>query len=169
MNVILTGMMGSGKSAVGQELARELKFGYIDMDEMIAEQVGVTINEIFKKKGEEYFRKKEWEAVHLLCLMDSHVFATGGGVILNPDNIKNFRENGKVIYLSADPETLWNRLKIHEDRPLLKVADPLGKLKEILSKREALYKECDKEIKTVDKNIKVIVEEIIEFIKHEKV
>jgi len=166
MNIVLTGMMGSGKSSVGKELASYLLFNYLDTDEMIEKKTKLTINEIFRKYGEEYFRKLETETVKLVSVLDSYVISTGGGIVINKENMDILRKSSLIINLWASPEILWERLKNFSDRPLLKVKEPVKKLKQILKEREKYYRDCDLQINTENKKIRDIIEEIVLFLKN---
>ncbi|MGM0440938.1 MAG: shikimate kinase [Elusimicrobiota bacterium] len=165
LNIVLTGMMGSGKTVVGKKLAEELGYHYIDTDEMIEKDVGYSINEIFEKDGEKSFRELEKKAVKCVSLLDKHVIATGGGVVKNSENMDELEKNSYIICLKADAATLYQRLKREDNRPLLKVADPEKKLEELLKKRAGYYKRCHYAVDTRDKNIREVVEEIKGFIK----
>ncbi len=164
MNIVLIGMMGSGKSEVGKKLADKLNYQYVDTDEMIEKDVGYSINEIFQNKGENSFRELEKKAVNCVSLLDNHVISTGGGVVKNSDNMEELEKNSYVICLKADSQTLYNRLKDKKDRPLLKVENPQQKLKELLSKRKKYYKRCHYEVDTCDKNIEEVVGSIMGYI-----
>ncbi|MDA3792560.1 MAG: shikimate kinase [Elusimicrobia bacterium] len=162
MNIVLTGMMGSGKSTVGRELAGRLDFHYIDTDKMIEKQVGKSINDIFEKVGEISFRKLEKEAARCVSVLDNFIISTGGGVVKYKENLKELKENSALIYLYAPPEILYERLKKKKDRPLLKVPDPLKKLKNILKDRKSAYNKADITIDTAGKKPSAVAKEIIE-------
>ncbi|MEA3507132.1 MAG: shikimate kinase [Elusimicrobiota bacterium] len=162
MNIVLTGMMGSGKSTVGKKLASRLNFNYIDTDDMIEEQVGKSINEIFEKAGQEAFRRLEKDSVRLVALLDGYVISAGGGVVTDRENIKELKKKSVIVYLAASPEVLYERLKKKNNRPLLKVNDPLAKLKEILKERRKEYSKADITVETSGKKPSRIAGEIIE-------
>ncbi len=140
MNIILIGFMGVGKTEIGKLLAKKLKMTYIDTDAMIEHEQGMTINDIFAKKGEEKFRDMETILLEKLSGLESHVIATGGGIILRPGNVKKLKGIGPLILLWADPETVFERVKGAGTRPLLKVDDQRAKIKEILEFRAPIYK-----------------------------
>jgi shikimate kinase len=165
MNIVLTGMMGSGKSTVGKELADRLNFNYIDTDDMIEEQVGKSINEIFEKAGQEAFRRHEKDAVRLVALLDGYVISTGGGVVTDRENIKELKKKSVIVYLDATPEVLYQRLKKKKNRPLLKVKDPLAKLKEILKERRKAYSRADITVEASENKPSRIADEIVEKVK----
>lgn len=165
MNIVLTGMMGSGKTVVGKQLAESLDYQYIDTDEMIEEDVGYSINKIFERKGESSFRNLEKKAVKCVSLLDNFVISTGGGVVKNSENMDELEKNSYIICLKADAKTLYQRLKGKDDRPLLKVEDPQKKLEELIDKRAEYYDRCHYAVDTRDKSIEEVVEEIVEFIR----
>ena len=157
MNIILTGFMGTGKSAVGRRLARRLGMEYLDTDELIEEREGSKIYHIFEKKGEPYFRKVEAAMVREVSHLDNHVISTGGGVVLKDENIKALRRNGFIICLTANPEVILKRTERIQDRPLLNEPDPEKRIKELLRMRRAYYEKADFSIDTS----KLPVEEIV--------
>ena len=165
MNIILTGMMGSGKSEVGRRLAGKLNMKFFDMDENLVKTTGMKINDIFERKGEAWFRRLERNLVHCVCLLNNQVVSTGGGVVLDKRNISDFRKNGTVFYLKANPEVLFERVRTSKSRPLLKVENPLTELKIIYRRRKKLYGNCDFKIVTDGRGIDDVCAEIISKIK----
>ncbi len=161
-NIVLTGMMGSGKSEVGKILAKKLEYKFIDTDELIEKQTGMKISDIFKNYGEEFFRKLELKISHNLKDIEKHVIATGGGMVLNQEIMQNFKKNGIIINLKAEPEILWKRLKEKNDRPLLKVNNPLKELKKIYENRKSFYQNADIIIDNSKLNIEETANKIIE-------
>lgn len=139
MNIILIGFMGSGKSAVGHQLAKELGLTYIDTDQLIEEKEGISINDIFAQKGEEYFRTLETTVIKELSGTDDYVIATGGGMVLRQENVKMLKQIGPLVLLWAEPPTVYERVKKEAHRPLLNVPDPLAEIKKILDKRTPVY------------------------------
>ncbi|MBI5124356.1 MAG: shikimate kinase, partial [Candidatus Omnitrophica bacterium] len=121
MNVILVGFMGSGKTTIAMKLSHELKMRYVSTDDMIERKEKATINEIFTKKGEDYFRKVESEIVRDACSMENVVIDMGGGVVLKDENWASMKSAGAVICLTADEETIMARTKKYKHRPLLNV------------------------------------------------
>ena len=149
MKIILTGFMGSGKTAVGKELARMLGYLFVDTDDLIEDREGKPISLIFKEKGEDYFRRIECETVKEVSLKRNIVVATGGGVIKNRKNVENLRSGGIIIWLKAEPGIILKRIATEGGkRPLLDVAEPLKEIKNLLAEREGLYKQADVVIDT---------------------
>ena len=160
-NVILTGMMGSGKTTVGKELATVLNYDFIDLDEVIENKYG-KITDIFSQKGEKYFREIETQQLKNFENQSNFVLSTGGGVILKDENIKILKDLGQVFYLSAKSETIYNRIKNQKHRPLLNTQNPKNTIEEILSKRLEKYEKSGEKIITDNKNAKEIAGEIYE-------
>lgn len=160
MNLILVGFMGSGKTAVGEALAKDLNLKYVDSDDVIELEEKRKINQIFAVLGEPYFRKIEREVIRKLSQGDKQVIATGGGVMVDEENKKNLKQNGKIVYLRTDPDSIWQRVKNETHRPLLKVENPKMRIKELLDKREPYYRKADITIDTSALSVKEVVEEI---------
>jgi shikimate kinase / 3-dehydroquinate synthase len=140
-NIILVGMMGSGKTTVGRLLAKQLGKTFIDSDEEIQKRTGVTIQHIFDVEGEAGFRQREAGIVQELLLRNDIILATGGGAVLDQQSRKLMRENGTVVYLKSGVHDLWQRTRHDRSRPLLKTADPRAKLYELFEQRNPLYTE----------------------------
>jgi shikimate kinase len=139
--ISLIGLPGSGKSTVGRQLARRLQLPFFDSDQVIEEQLGCTIREYFEREGEERFRDVEESVIDQLTQKATGILSTGGGVVLRPVNRLHLRERGQVIYLNSSPDELYRRLRHDVNRPLLQVADPLGRLRELHTVRDPLYRE----------------------------
>ena len=141
-NLILVGMMGSGKTTVGRTLAKHLGKTFVDSDEEIQNRTGVTIPHIFDVEGEAGFRLRETAAIRELMGRDDMVLATGGGAILAEQNREMLRQNGIVVYLKANVPELWQRTRHDRNRPLLQTADPRAKLAELFEQRDPLYQQA---------------------------
>jgi shikimate kinase len=160
-NIALTGFMGTGKSEVGKALAKKLGYSFLDLDSEIEKKSGMKINDIFSRQGEEAFRDMESEAIRLVSDGDGLVISTGGGAVLRQENIDNLRKKGVVVCLSASPATIKHRLRGNANRPLLKVEDPLARIKELLAIRQPYYDKADLIVDTENKSPFQIADEII--------
>lgn len=140
-NIFLVGLMGAGKTTVGRLLAKRLGKNFVDSDHEIEARTGVPIPVIFEIEGEDGFRRREAETIADLANQNDLVMATGGGVVLNPDNRACLSQRGCVIYLCAPPELLYARTRNDRNRPLLQVPNPLGRLRELYVQRDPLYRE----------------------------
>lgn len=142
MILSLVGMPGSGKSTVGRQLSRRLGLPFFDSDHLIEEHLGCTIKDFFAREGEAAFRDVEERVIRDAMQGPPSVVATGGGAVLREANRRQLRDAGKVIYLRSSPEELYRRLRHDRIRPLLQVADPLGKLRAMYAERDPLYREA---------------------------
>jgi shikimate kinase len=151
-NIILVGYMGSGKSTVGKHLARTLGYTFVDTDEMIEEQEKTTINDIFATKGEQSFRDMETALLEKLIAdkLEGLVVSTGGGMPLREENRKLMEKLGKVVYLKASPETIYERLEGDTTRPLLQCDNPRKKIKEMIAVRGPIYEDSAFAVVDVD-------------------
>jgi len=161
MKVVLTGFMGTGKSAVGRLLAERLGVRFVDLDDVIEEAAGMPIPEIFASEGEQGFRRREREAVATLAECQDRVIATGGGAVLDPENVRNLRAGAIVVCLTATPETILDRIGSEMHRPLLQVPDRLARIRELLEQRAAAYAQADLCIETSESDVKDIAERIV--------
>ncbi len=151
MNVVLIGLMGSGKSTIGRLVASSLGFEFVDTDHLITDTARRSIPQIFAAEGEGGFRQRETSALQSLVGKHNCIIATGGGIVTVPENVPLLRQLGFVVWLNADPKTLYRRTCHGNDRPLLRNPDPEGTLRELLEKRAPLYREvCDMKITTDD-------------------
>ncbi|WP_232834369.1 shikimate kinase [Rhodoferax ferrireducens] len=140
-NIALIGLPGSGKSTVGRQLARRLQLPFFDSDHVIEQQLGCSIREYFEREGEDRFRDVEEAVIDQLTQNPKCVLSTGGGVVLRPANRQHLHERGQVVYLNSSPDELFRRLRHDVNRPLLQVADPLGRLRDLHTLRDPLYRE----------------------------
>lgn len=159
-NIVLLGFMGTGKTVVAEKLANDLEMQFVEVDSVIEECTGTTINEIFAKKGEPYFRKIETDVVRELSDKKGLVISAGGGVVLKKENIKELEKNGILICLKAAPEEIYKRVQNEKHRPLLKAEDPLKKIKELLDYRKSYYDKIKIQIDTTGKSVNDIVNEV---------
>lgn len=162
-NIVLIGMMGAGKSAIGHLLDQKMKdFFYLDIDKEIEKLAQKQIYEIFEENGEEHFRKLENDTIKKYSVYRNQVIATGGGIVENLENLELLKKNGILFYLSASPPELYKRVRTTTHRPLLKGENPEQRIKDLLKRREPFYKKADFEVSTEKKELLVIVNEIIE-------
>lgn len=164
-NLVLTGFMGAGKSTIGRAVAERLGLRFIDTDEEIEKRAGMRISEIFQRHGEAYFRELERQVVKEVSELEDCVIVTGGGVVLNQENISNLRRKGVVVYLHAEPEVLYRRLRGDTSRPLLRVAQPLKKIRELLRQRSPYYANHDYSVDTSKLSVEEVVEEVVRIYK----
>jgi shikimate kinase len=141
VRLALIGLPGSGKSTVGRQLARRLQLPFFDSDHVIEQRLGCTIRAYFEREGEDRFRDVEESVIDELTGNQEGVLSTGGGVVLRAANRQHLRERTRVIYLNSSPDALFRRLRHDMNRPLLQVADPLGRLRELHTLRDPLYRE----------------------------
>lgn len=161
-NIVLTGFMGAGKTAVGRELSRLLKMRLVDVDSEIEGSRKMKITDIFRNFGEPYFRDIETEMIKKLARAENTVISTGGGAVLREENMAALRETGVIFCLFADPETIIARTSGSNDRPLLNVEDPLARIRELLSLRMPFYERAGTMIDTNGKTPLEVAKEIVE-------
>lgn len=139
--ICLTGLPGSGKSTIGRHLARRLGVAFVDSDQVIEQRMGCSIKTFFAREGEERFRDLEQATLdELTAGTTPAVLSTGGGSVLRAVNRTHLHARGKVVYLHALPEDIYRRLRHDTTRPLLQVADPLGRLRDLYAERDPLYR-----------------------------
>jgi len=141
--VVLVGMMGAGKTAVGNALARALGLPFLDSDEEIERAANRSVAEIFARDGESFFREKEAQVIRRLLSGRPCVLSTGGGAFLAEANRQAIAERGVSVWLKADADLLWQRVRHKPTRPLLRVPDPKGTLRALLEAREPIYALAD--------------------------
>ena len=140
--VVLVGMMGAGKTAVGHALATRLDVPFLDSDEEIVKAAQMSVAEIFARDGEPFFRARESEVIERLLSGPPAVVSTGGGAFLSAANRDMIARLGASVWLKADLELLWNRVKHKNTRPLLRTADPKATLADLLAARTPLYEQA---------------------------
>ena len=170
-NIFLIGYRCTGKTSVGRRLAGEIGWPFVDTDALIVEQQRMSIKEIVGAYGWENFRQMESNILKMVCASSNQVAATGGGIVLNEQNVKRMKENGNIIWLRAGHETIKNRMLQDKDtmdfRPALTVNDSLSEIEEILQSREPLYKKAmDFSIDTDDHNVDEVASILIEKLKN---
>lgn len=140
-NIFLVGPMGAGKSTIGKTLSEITGRAFLDSDAVIEERTGADIAWVFDVEGEEGFRKREEAVIADITLDDGIILATGGGAVKNPNNRRNLKDRGIVVYLLTSVERQFARTGRDKRRPLLNNEDPLGTLQRLMQERDPLYRE----------------------------
>jgi len=138
-NIVLIGFMGSGKSSVGRLIAAKLNQRFIDTDHLIIQKNGLEISEIFKQHGESYFRDQERIALESLQNSSHCVIATGGGIVVRPENHALLHQLGFVVWLTANEEIIFERVSRNTKRPLIQTENPRETISNLLIQRNPLY------------------------------
>lgn len=161
--VLLVGMMGCGKTAVGTALARLLNVPFLDSDAEIVSAANMSIAEIFERDGEPFFRKKEAQVIERLLETERAILSTGGGAFMQ-DQVRQLSTSlGVSVWLDADLELLWSRVKHKTTRPLLRTDDPYATLKDIYTKRVPVYAMADLHVAACeDYSIEEMAERVIQ-------
>ncbi|BAU27370.1 shikimate kinase [Aneurinibacillus soli] len=161
-HVILIGFMGTGKTTVGEALARQLGCTQADLDDCIVEQAGRSIPDLFETEGEAGFRLRETQVLRdMVQRVEHQVITTGGGVVTQPRNIEIMQESGIVVALFARPETIVERVSGDANRPLL-AGDVETRVRKLLHERDGLYDFAPVRIQTDGKTVQEVVDAIIE-------
>ncbi|HZR21097.1 MAG TPA: shikimate kinase [Verrucomicrobiae bacterium] len=160
-NLTLIGFMGSGKSAVGRLVADSLHFTYLDTDQVVESRAHKTIREIFQQDGEPAFREWERVIVEELTHRKKTVISTGGGLPAHQANLDSLKTHSLVLCLWASPETIYERVRDHDHRPLLAGADPQTKIRELLSEREPFYRQADVLVNTERRSVREVAVQVI--------
>lgn len=162
-NVFLIGPMGSGKTAVGKQLAKLLHLQFYDSDAEIEHRTGVDIPYIFEKEGEAGFREREREVIDLLTAMRDVIIATGGGAVLLPENREHLANRGRVVYLQTGIEQQLERTRHGRQRPLLYTDDPEQKLRDLMLHRAPLYESIAAVVVPTDgRQVRAVAEEVVQ-------
>ena len=140
--IALVGLMGSGKSAVGKRLAKQLKLKFADSDQLVTKMAGISIANIFDLAGEAKFRDLELRSIQKQLQNPPHVLATGGGAFCEPQTASLLLDQAIVIWLQASPETLLKRIGDISSRPLLQTGPPLGVLQKLSASRAPFYRKA---------------------------
>lgn len=159
--------MAAGKSAVGRTLARMLKRRFVDLDKVIEKAEGMKVRDIFEQKGEAYFRRREKHALAQVLERDGQIIATGGGVVLDPENVKLLRDRALLICLKASTDVLLKRAGCGEKRPLLMANNRKERIEEILRQRADHYAEAHACIETSDLTVAQVAQQIMSLLKAE--
>lgn len=166
-NIVLIGFMGSGKTTVGIRLSYRMRMPFLDTDKEIERRQGRWIKDIFAADGEEGFRRLETDCLRQLAeRCRGHIVSTGGGLPMREENRVLLKKLGTVLYLKAEPETIYGRLKGDENRPLLQGANPEEKIRRLMAEREAGYQAAADVVLRVDgKGFHAIIKEIREAVR----
>lgn len=167
--VYLTGFMGSGKSTIGPILANTIGYDFLDIDRTIERTTNKTIMEIFANNGEGYFRELEKRVIDKISGTHGFVVSLGGGTVTRAESLNAIKTSGVLVYLKADPEEIFHRLKFKADRPLLKASEGailengelLHRIIRLMQEREAFYTQADIIVSTAGKKIGHTVDEIV--------
>ena len=165
-SIVLIGMMGAGKSSIGRRLAARLGIAFVDADAEIEAAAGMTIEDIFANYGEASFRSGETRVITRLLEAGPQVLATGGGAFMNPETRGIIRRNGVTVWLKADFDVLFRRVKRRNDRPLLKTSDPAETLRKLMAERDPIYAQADASVHSREVPHETIVEEILAALAH---
>jgi shikimate kinase len=166
-NIALTGFMAVGKSAVGRNLARKLRRRFVDLDRIIEKSEGMKIKDIFGRKGESYFRRAEKRALVKVLFQSEQVIATGGGAVMDEENLLLLREKSFLVCLTANPEMLLLRAGDNRQRPLLEDGDRVQRIRELLALRERYYAQAHVSIDTSDLTVNQVTGKIMEALKRQ--
>ncbi|MDO5408799.1 MAG: shikimate kinase [Eubacteriales bacterium] len=138
-NIFLIGFMGTGKSTIARKLKAKLQMDYLEMDETIVQKQGMPIAEIFERYGEGYFRDLESSLLIELQSHQASVISCGGGVIVRPENADHMKKHGRVVLLTATPETVYNRVRDNTDRPILNNHMNVDYIRSLMEQRRERY------------------------------
>lgn len=162
-NIFLIGFMGAGKSSIAKELSKKLQMNIVEMDQRIVQEQGMSINEIFEKYGEDHFRDIESQLILDLGNTEPVIVSCGGGVVIRQENSQYMKKSGKVVFLTAKPETIFERVRYSKERPILNGNMNVEFIADLMAKRLPLYEAAaDVMIHTDGKTVAQIAEEIIE-------
>ena len=161
-NIVLIGFMGAGKSTIADYLSTMIDMKLVEMDQEISDREEMSIPDIFATYGEEYFRNLETELLRELQTGRNCIISCGGGAALRSENVVEMKKNGRVVLLTASPETIYERVKDGNDRPLLNGNNSVEFIADMMEKRREKYEEAaDIVVQTDDKTILQICEELI--------
>ena len=161
--IVLVGMMGAGKTAVGRALAQRLGVSFLDSDAEIEVAANRTVPEIFERDGEPFFRTKETQIIERLLAEKRCVLSTGGGAFLSEQNRMNISGKGISVWLNADLELLWNRVRNKDTRPLLRTPNPKSTLQDIYDQRVPTYALADMTVVSEEEySIEDMVDRVVE-------
>ena len=163
-SLVLVGLMGAGKSAIGRRLAAQLNMRFIDADHEIEAAAGKTIADIFEEDGEAYFRDREEKVIERLLLEGPCILATGGGAFMSAVTRDTIKLHGLSLWLRADIDVLMERVSRRDHRPLLKAPDPRGVMQKLMDERYPIYALADITIESRDVPHEVILQNVIDVV-----
>ncbi|MDD4752326.1 MAG: shikimate kinase [Desulfitobacteriaceae bacterium] len=168
-NIVLIGFMGTGKTAIGRIVARMLNYHFVDTDQMVEEATNLTINQLFRKHGEIRFRSEEALVVKKLAGRERLVIATGGGLVLNPENVKLLKQKGIFVLLTADPKVVLERVSRKNTRPLLAKGKNMETIMSLFKDRSRFYAEyAEFTVDTSHISLEESAEKIVQIVKEQK-
>lgn len=160
-NLVLVGLMGAGKSAIGRLVAQALSVPFVDSDHEIERVSRMTISDLFAAYGEEEFRALEARVMKRLLKTGPKVVSTGGGAFINERTRRHIKRGGLTVWLKADLDVLWERVNKRDTRPLLKTENPMQTLENLMNARYPIYAEADLTVHSRDVKKEVVVEEVL--------
>ena len=166
--IVLLGLMGVGKSTVGYRLAKKLGLSFYDTDQLIQDEVGCSIDEIFKYAGEDFFRQKEKEIVVQIVNKDPCIISLGGGAFIDDESRKAIKESAISVWLKADFDVVYDRVARRNTRPTLEQGNKVEILKDLINERYPIYAEADICVDSGNGSHMLVVDAIINAIKSDK-
>jgi len=154
--------MGAGKSSVGRAVAEQLRFEFVDTDELIESRTGKSITQIFATDGEAHFRELEQKIVEQLESSTGRVISTGGGLPTRQSNIESLKTHALVVALCVSPERIWERVRHQSHRPLLQTPDPKAKIIDMLAARAPFYRQADVLLNTDNRSMRQVVQQVVQ-------
>jgi len=162
-HIYLIGFMGTGKTTISHKLQQLTQAEEVDMDAWIVEKNGMSINDMFEKYGETYFRDRETDAIREIAGYAPAIVSCGGGAVLRDENTHIMKESGRIVLLTATPKTVYERVKDSTDRPLLNGNMNVEHIANLMEKRRKAYEEaCDIQVETDGKTPHEIAKEILQ-------
>ncbi|MDY5576461.1 MAG: shikimate kinase [Lachnospiraceae bacterium] len=162
-NIFLIGFMGTGKSTVSKKLSGMTSMREVDLDVFVEEKAGMCISRIFEEKGEKAFRDMETECLKVVLKQNDCIISCGGGTVIREENVDYMRENGTIVLLTATPETIYQRVKDNQNRPILNGNMNVEYISTLMERRKEFYqKAADVIVETDKKTVEEICNEILE-------
>ena len=159
--IVLTGMMGVGKTHIGRLLAKKMGVSFVDSDEMVVQKAGMGIQEIFEKFGEGKFREVEHKTIMELLERPPCVLSIGGGALGNPQTLNALKTRTTLVWIDVPLDVIWERVKDCKHRPLLQTDNPCEKLKSLISERTPFYEQAHLRVKNDTHDVRKAIDDII--------